>query len=225
MTVDAAGLQREEQDRLLALGRSLNAEQWAHESLCDGWKVRDVYAHMAIGYSYPMPKVVAYITRYGGSVAKASFHLSRKVGAETSQQELLDQFDHARAHPRGIAKRLPASAAFSDHAVHELDIRRPLGIDGPAFRPDALGAAIDLLSHGKGPGFDPAGNAAGLGFVATDIGWSHTHGDDPVVEGPAEQLLLAIAGRPAGLEGLSGSGLDALRARIRIELFGRCALL
>jgi hypothetical protein len=52
----------------------------------------------------------------------------------------------------------------------------------------------------------------GLPLVATDLDWST--GDGPPVEGPAEPLLMAIAGRPTTNE-LSGHGNQTLASRIR----------
>ena len=49
-------------------------------------------------------------------------------------------------------------------------------------------------------------------LVATDLGW--TSGKGPDVEGPAEAILMAIAGRPAALDDLSGSGLSTLATRM-----------
>ena len=57
----------------------------------------------------------------------------------------------------------------------------------------------------------PRGGIADLRFEATDIDWSG--GDGAVVTGPAEALLMAISGRPAALEDLSGDGLEELTSR------------
>ena len=53
---------------------------------------------------------------------------------------------------------------------------------------------------------------AGLTLRASDTDWSH--GDGPVVEGPAMSLLMVTAGRAAHLDELSGPGLDAVRRRL-----------
>ena len=52
----------------------------------------------------------------------------------------------------------------------------------------------------------------GLELRATDTDWST--GDGPVVEGPLQSLVLAMAGRGDALDELSGDGLDELRTRI-----------
>lgn len=52
----------------------------------------------------------------------------------------------------------------------------------------------------------------GLRLVATDLEWSH--GKGPVVNGPAESLLMAVAGRRSVLSELGGPGQPTLAARI-----------
>jgi hypothetical protein len=52
----------------------------------------------------------------------------------------------------------------------------------------------------------------GLTLTATDLGWSSGRG--PVVEGPGEALLMAVAGRRDAVGELSGPGQPTLAARI-----------
>jgi len=54
--------------------------------------------------------------------------------------------------------------------------------------------------------------ARGLRLVATDLDWSGGRGR--LVQGPAEALLMAIAGRHGATEQLSGPGQPILAARI-----------
>jgi len=54
---------------------------------------------------------------------------------------------------------------------------------------------------------------AGLRLRATDAEWST--GTGPEVSGPALALLLAMTGRAAALDDLSGDGLATLRERAR----------
>ena len=65
------------------------------------------------------------------------------------------------------------------------------------------------------PGAPPIGAAKrlrGLRLAATDLDW--TTGDGPIVEGPGEALLMAMAGCPAALPELSGPGTPTLAERI-----------
>ena len=53
---------------------------------------------------------------------------------------------------------------------------------------------------------------AGLRLVAADLDWSH--GSGPEVTGTGEALLMVIAGRPAALAELGGSGAPELTRRV-----------
>ena len=55
-------------------------------------------------------------------------------------------------------------------------------------------------------------HSKGLTLVATDMEWAV--GEGPEVQGPAEALLMAIAGRPQALDDLDGPGLITLRQRV-----------
>ena len=54
----------------------------------------------------------------------------------------------------------------------------------------------------------------GLRAVATDLDW--TSGNGIEVRGPAEALLLALAGRRAAADDLTGPGLDVLTSRTTV---------
>jgi hypothetical protein len=54
--------------------------------------------------------------------------------------------------------------------------------------------------------------AAGLALRATDIDWAV--GSGPEVSGPALSLIMAITGRAAALDGLSGDGVATLKGRM-----------
>ena len=60
----------------------------------------------------------------------------------------------------------------------------------------------------------PAKIAKGLHLVATDLDWTYGAANAPGVTGPAEGLLLALAGRQVGLQDLHGDGVAELAARI-----------
>jgi hypothetical protein len=51
----------------------------------------------------------------------------------------------------------------------------------------------------------------GLSLRATDVSWSH--GSGPEVSGPILSLLMAMTGRKAALDDLSGEGVATLRSR------------
>lgn len=62
------------------------------------------------------------------------------------------------------------------------------------------------------PTIGAAGRIRGLTLTATDLDWSV--GTGPVVEGPAESLLMVMAGRRGVARELGGPGQPVLAARI-----------
>jgi len=72
---------------------------------------------------------------------------------------------------------------------------------------------VPVLTFSLGaPTLPSQGNARGLRLVATDVDWSTGHG--PVVTGPGEALLMALAGRSDALGELDGPGALTLADRI-----------
>lgn len=213
-TTDYRALHGPMTDRLTALGRTLSAEQWTEPSLCDGWRVCDVYGHMTYGGVTPLRTVVPVLLfRYRGSLNRGSAVESVRYADTHPQQTVIDEFARSSRHPVGIGKLVKPAELHMDHIVHELDIRRPLGL-ATEWNTDDLRAALDAAVTTKTPLIAPAKTANGLRFAATDIDWASGPDDAPLVQGPAEDLLLAITGRQAGLAALSGDGVAALAARI-----------
>jgi uncharacterized protein (TIGR03083 family) len=96
-----------------------------------------------------------------------------------------------------------------DVVVHAQDIARPLGRHHTT-PPDVAVQVLGYLAGNRllgGPR-----RVAGLHLVATDAEWST--GEGPQVRGPVSDLLLTVAGRPAGLAQLTGPGVDDLTGRL-----------
>jgi uncharacterized protein (TIGR03083 family) len=98
---------------------------------------------------------------------------------------------------------------FNEYVVHSQDVAAALG--KPFAVPNAHSiAALEHLKNTQ-PVFKSKGRVAGLRLRATDAEW--TSGAGPLVEGPIQQLVLAVAGRPSAIAGLTGDGVDAFRGR------------
>ena len=194
------------------LAHGLSDDQWDTGSLCEGWRVRDVVSHMCLGYTTPMPVMMAKIARYGFNVPKASKEESIAYGTAHSPAEILGVFDTIhRDHVRkGIAKVIKPNEALVDHLTHHQDIRRPLGMPR-AMPEDRLRAALDVIPS-LGGFVKAKQRTAGLRLVADDLDWSH--GDGPEVRGTGEAILLVATGRPVALDELKGDGVDVLRNRL-----------
>ena len=113
-----------------------------------------------------------------------------KTGAALPAAEIADRIQ-ARTTTTNKAPA-PTVTMLGEVVVHSEDIRRPLGLASSA-QPEALAACLDMY---VGAGF-PVGSkrrAAGLRLQASDVEWSH--GEGPLVSGPAMSLIMAITGRP-----------------------------
>jgi uncharacterized protein (TIGR03083 family) len=190
----------------------LSDEQWDHDSLCRGWRVRDVISHMTLGYTTPLLPMVGKVAKYGFNVPKASAEESAAYGSAHTPAQILAVFDtipKEHVH-KGISRMIKPQEGLVDHIVHHQDVRRPLGL--PRQVPEVrLIAALDAAPAISG--FVGAKKrAAGLKLVATDVEWSH--GDGPEVHGTGEAILLALTGRSVVLDELTGDGVAALSERV-----------
>ena len=190
----------------------LDDDQWDVPSLCEGWRVRDVVSHMCVGYTTPMPTMLAKVAKRGFKVPKASYEESIAFASARTPTEILAVLDdiHTNDVRRGIAKVIKPTEGLVDHLIHHQDIRRPLGLPR-AMPEDRLVAALDVVP-GLGGVVAAKQRVAGLRLVATDVDWSH--GDGPEVRGTGEAVMLAASGRPATLDELQGDGVRTLRARV-----------
>jgi uncharacterized protein (TIGR03083 family) len=153
------------------------------------------------------------VTRYRGNLDRYWLVEARRYADGVSRAVLLDRYDIGRASPKGLARLVPWWMVFSDNLIHELDVRRPLGIEQspPAeMLADVLGLCTRLVT----PQVPAAWRCRGLTLTARDIDWERPVTGAPEVSGNAEDLILAIAGREAGLRGLSGAGVNILASRI-----------
>lgn len=200
-------LAREERAELADLLATLDPDQWEAPSLCDGWRVRDVVAHM---YSYEELGPLGLVRRFvrgglrldGVNAAGVAAHAGR------TPDELL-ALVRAHQQPRGLTAGFGGRIALTDGVVHQQDIRRPLGLprEIPAER---LRVVLDFSR--TAPTIGAAKRIRGLTLVATDLDW--ITGAGPVVEGPAESLLMALAGRGGVAAELSGPGRPTLAERL-----------
>ncbi len=119
--------------------------------------------------------------------------------------------ERVRSHldPSGLTAKFGGRIALTDGLIHHQDIRRPLGL----HRPIPAERMVEALAFGSTA--RPIGAAKriqGLTLRATDVDWQT--GSGPLVEGPAEPLLLALAGRPGVVGELSGPGQPTLAERL-----------
>ncbi len=167
---------------------------------------------MAYGGSTPLRKVLpVLLVKYRGNLDRGSKMESIRLADSCNQAALMDTFDATCVKPKGIGTLIKPRGQVLDHLVHELDIRRPLGING-TIEPALLIGALNAVATATSKLFAPAKTTNGLRLVAPDIAWSSGPADGPVVEGPAEDLLLAVSGRRIRARCPLGNGRRGARA-------------
>ncbi|MBP2268582.1 uncharacterized protein (TIGR03083 family) [Pseudarthrobacter sp. PvP004] len=189
----------------------LPAAQWQTPSLCAGWNVHDVLAHVIDSAKTTR---LSFIRRLVAS--RMDFDRDNAVGVEREKtREPAQTLNGLRAvlsrtsgPPASLATRLVE--AF----VHGEDIRRPLGIRRE-YPPVHVATALkyQLRTTTKMGGGKEI--AQGWRLIATDTAFDH--GDGPAVEGPAIALLLAVSGRPVRDDELSGPGAPVFLQQLGIQ--------
>lgn len=184
----------------------LTDDEWNHASLCDGWRVRDVAAHLIAGPQLTWPKLLAVLPamlRYGfdGMILRDG----RRRG-DAPSAEILAQYDRYGGLRRGPAVVGPREALI-DALVHPQDLLRPLGRRHTPPAEAAAEAADQARKLAKSLGSAAIVDAAR--FEATDLDW--TRGEGAVVRGPMLELLMLSAGRPVDWDLLTGDGVGRVR--------------
>lgn len=186
----------------------LTPEQWEVPSLCGGWTVHDVAAHLIDN---------ARTTRLGIVVAmvRARFDFDRQNDTGVARERgatPAETLDRLRAVAgRRTTPPAPLDSRLVEEVVHGEDIRRPLGLrrDYPTETVQRALAHQLRTSVGLGGGKQ---RVARLRLVATDTDWCHGEGDE--VHGPLVSLLLTTSGRSEALADLTGPGLGRLEVAL-----------
>ena len=184
----------------------LTGQQWATPSLCTGFTVRQVLAHLSAGASLNPARWLAGVIRCRFDFDKqVAMRLAGQLGANPA--ETLARFRSVETST--IKPPLPTAAMLGETIVHAEDIRRPLGIHRgyPITTLTRLASyyqSSDLVVLAKG-------RIAGLRLQASD-GPSAT-GSGPLVSGSTLALIMAMTGRVTYCDELDGDGVATLRAR------------
>jgi uncharacterized protein (TIGR03083 family) len=206
---------RTERLALIDFLETLTPAEWVVPSLCEGWTVQDVAAHLASASAIGVGELVAVSARAGFRPNQVNLE-NAKRWAQRGPRAIIDQLrvnaEQGR-RPLGTTQMM----TLVDSLCHADDIRHPLGrlaaLDEAAF---ALVA--DLLAGQRWPltimmRGDARRTVRGLRLVATDLDW--THGDGPEVHGPAEAWLRLLGGRKVDAGELTGPGAATIYERLQ----------
>lgn len=187
----------EHRRRLVALLTSLTDSQWTVPSLCEGWSVRHVAAHLT--------DAEVRLADVLGSLVRARFDLDtmvrdRALENRASPAELVSRLRTMIGSRRSAVGVTPRETLL-DVLVHGQDIAVPLGVELP-IDPEAAADAIErvLTMPRRLRLWRPP---VGVALVATDADWRHGAGEE--VRGSMRWLLLAVTARHGAREHLEGA--------------------
>jgi len=200
---------RDERLSLADFFESLADHEWQAPSLCDGWTVLHVAAHLTLSTRTTWKTMLVGMLRARGDWNRMEADAARDRAARFTRAELIGQLRETA----GSARRAPGSGELDplvDALVHGQDVARPLG----RVRPMPVEQAIAALDHVRASRFYGARKRfAGVRLVATDCAWSAGDGAREL-RGPVGDLLMVATGRSAGLATLTGSGVGQVTAAL-----------
>lgn len=195
-----------EREALIRDLATLTPAQWTTPSLCVGWSVHDVLAHMID---------VATTTRLGFVrrmiAARGDFDLDNQTGVDRERAE--DPAETLAAFRRVAGRTATPPAPLATRLVEEFahgeDIRRPLGLqrDYPVEHVVTALGYLAKTSQKWGGGKE---RAERVRLVATDV--DTVIGTGPEVRGTAIALVLSLSGRPVAAGELTGPGATVMVA-------------
>lgn len=194
---------------IVRLLEELTEEEWRRPSLCAGWTVRQVAAHLALQNTTwaALPWTAWDMARHGGVDgaihAAACRHAEQPVGVIIG--EIRDRIGVWRPVPTVTFRE-----AALDYLVHGQDIAVPLGRSLEMPRDLTVLAADRTWSRSRM--FHARRRLAGYRLVADDVPWAVGQGQE--ISGPIGALLLLLTGRAAALGRLSGPGVASARVRL-----------
>ncbi|MEV7523409.1 maleylpyruvate isomerase family mycothiol-dependent enzyme [Streptomyces sp. NPDC091371] len=173
---------------------SLSPAQWDAPSLCAGWRVREVAAHMSLGFRTSPAGFAAELLRARGNPHRMTDRTARRDAAAFTPRELAALLRENAGHPWKPPAAGPTGGLAHD-VVHGLDITLALG--HPRRVPeDRLRLLLDAVTP-RGLRFFGV-DLTGTTLRADDLDWSYGAGTPLYAD--AQDLLLVCFGRrlPAG---------------------------
>ncbi|WP_334121705.1 maleylpyruvate isomerase family mycothiol-dependent enzyme [Glutamicibacter sp.] len=196
----------EERLKLCNILRELSPQQWSTPSLCQGWSVQDVAAHLisapqldARAMLKLMPSMI--IHGYNGMTLRDGQQRGR-AGAKA----ILQQYEQFATCRRGPAL-VNVKETLTDTLVHFQDLARPLGIKHKMPQEAAVEVAHRLEGTGMMLGSYKVNRAVKM--IASDTDFESGKGD-PLI-GPIDELVMLRAGRSPQWELFEGSGVGVVQ--------------
>ena len=174
---------------------ALTPEERDAPTLCAGWRVREVTAHITMPFRYSTEQYLRELQASHGDFNQMADRCARRDAARPAAELVAALADnvHNPWQPPGGG---PEGALCHD-VIHGLDITVPLAT-GRRVPEQHLRAVLGFLAQ-RGGGAVFGTDLAGVELRADDLDWSYGSGEP--VTGLGQHVLLVLAGRrlPAGL--------------------------
>lgn len=172
----------------------LTEGEWDTPSLCAGWRVREVVAHITLPYRHTGKDVVLAMLKARGRFDVAADRLAREDTSQLSSVELLDCLRQNVAHPWKPPGGGGQLGALCHDVIHGLDITEALHV-GPVSPPSRVATVLasPKLARAFKVDLDP------YQLVATDT--DVTRGTGRPIRMPAKGILLICTARTAAPAG------------------------
>jgi uncharacterized protein (TIGR03083 family) len=184
-----AGAIAAERRDLAAILAGLPPEAWDAPTLCRGWRVREVVAHITMPFRYRPPRFAFEMARSRGNFNRMADRCARRDGAAAPEEltaALRDNERHPWKPPGGGFE-----GALTHDVIHGLDITVALGL-GRRVPEERLRTVLAAVTGPKSQKFFGT-DLAGIVLHAEDLDWSHGSGE--LVSGQAQDLALVLCGR------------------------------
>jgi uncharacterized protein (TIGR03083 family) len=189
---------------------SLPPGAWDEPSLCEGWRIREVVAHMTMPFRDPAARFAFELARSRGNFSRMADRCARRDAIAPASEltaALRDMAEYSWKPPGG-----GLVGALTHDVIHGLDMTVALGIERtvPAGR---LAVVLDSITSARSLKFFGA-SLDGIQLRASDTGWSF--GSGTPVTGAAQDLALVVCGRrlpPGRLDGAVPPAGPRRRAR------------
>ena len=163
----------------------LPAPSWDEPTLCAGWRVREVVAHITMPFRFSGRRFALELARSRGRFNEMADRVARRDAAAMSPA-VRSNTGHPWKPPGG-----GYTGALAHDLIHGLDITVPLGLDGPVPE-DRLRLVLPTSLSDKSVRFFGV-DLDGIELRAQDMDW--TLGSGAPLTGTAADLLLVLCGR------------------------------
>lgn len=178
-----------ERRELATILAGLPLQSWDSPTLCAGWRVREVVAHITMPFRYRPARFAFEMIRSRGNFNRMADRCARRDAAAPPGQLTAALRDNA-----GNPWKPPGGGyqgALTHDVIHGLDITVALGL-GRRVPRERLGIVLDGITGAKSVRFFGT-DLAGIELRADDLDWSY--GSGTPVSGSAQDLALVVCGR------------------------------